>query len=405
MTQCAQCGSTFDAFVSFGPMPLANGFLSEDAFSSERYCDLGAGFCPHCTLVQLMDPLPPASMFHDDYPFFTSSSAHMKAHFRRLAQGIIRELYGNQDAFVVEIGSNDGTMLQPIAGSGIRHLGVEPSRNVAEAARANGVDTLSRFFDAQVSRDIVNLHGQADVVLASNCFCHIPDLHSLGDGIRSLLKPSGKLIFEDPYLGDIVRLTAYDQIYDEHVYYFSLSAVTAWLGRHGLDVIDAQPQAVHGGSMRYTAAHRKMHNMHPRVDSLRLQEKLGGLANPETFGHFRHRIERSRDALVELLTSLRRDGRRVAGYGATSKSTTVLNYCRINTGLIEFITDTTPLKQGKFTPGAHVPVRPHSDFHADYPDFALLFAWNHEAEILAKEDRFRDSGGKWIKYVPRVSIV
>ncbi len=404
MSRCRSCQSPLEPFISFGPMPVANGFLGAEDFGHEAYFGLEAAFCTACTLVQLVSPVPPEKLFHGSYPFLTSSSAFMTQHFHRLGDQVRSGLGSKESAFVVEIGSNDGTLLQPLSAAGIRHLGVEPSANVAEMARAAGVDTLCAFFDGPLARGIVSDHGKADVILACNCFCHIADLHALAAGIRTLLKPQGVLVFEDPYVGDILRLTAYDQIYDEHVYYFSLAAVERWLGAYGLEVIDAQPQPVHGGSMRFTAARRGERRPAPSVARVRALESSEGLHRPETYARFRSRVERSRDGLVALLQSLRDRGSRVVGYGATSKSTTVLNYCGIKPPLLEFISDTTALKQGKFSPGAHVPVLPHTNFTADYPEFALLFAWNHAAEILAKEEGFRKAGGKWIRYIPEVEI-
>lgn len=385
-------------------MPIANGFLHREDFENEACFELNVGFCESCLMMQLTEPVFREKMFHDQYPFSTSSSAFMSAHFRRFAAQVIEGSAADKRAFIVEIGSNDGTMLEPFAAAGVRHLGIDPSRNVVTAAEAKGVKTACRFFDQQLAREIVLEHGQASAILAANCFCHIQDLHSLAEGIQTLLQPQGLLIFEDPYLGDIIRLNSYDQIYDEHVYYFSLAAVANWLAPYGLEVIDAQPQAVHGGSMRYSVARRGAFRVGAGVMAVRDGELRADLHRPETYAHFRRRIEYSRNDLLALLSQLRRDDKRVVGYGATSKSTTVLNYCNITPDLIEFITDTTPLKQGKFSPGAHIPIRPHADFKADYPDYALLFAWNHAEEIMAKEREFRAAGGRWIRYVPQITL-
>jgi methylation protein EvaC len=251
----------------------------------------------------------------------------------------------------------------------------------------------------------VDAHGQADVILAANCFCHVPDVNSLAAGVRKLLKPEGLLIFEDPYLGDILRLGSYDQIYDEHAFYFSVTAVSNWLAHHDMEVIDAQPLAVRGGSLRYTVARRGRRSRTPAIARLLREERLAGFLQAETYARFAARVRESRGALVGLLHDLRSQGKRVAGYGATSKSTTVLNYCGIGADLVEYISDTTPQKQGRYSPGAHVPIRSPAEFRGRYPDYALLFAWNHAAEILAKERGFAAAGGKWIVYVPEVKIV
>ena len=386
-------------------MPLANGFLRGEDFGDESFFDLGAAFCEPCAMPQLVQGVPRERMFNDRYPFFTASSAHMAAHFGDLAAHVARSCLGQRDPFVVEIGSNDGTLLRHFADRGVRHLGVEPSANVAAAAEEKGVSSICRFFDEDAARDIVRDHGQADTVLAANCFCHIQDLLGLAAGIGRLLKPRGLLIFEDPYLGDIIGNTAYDQIYDEHMFYFSVMGVARWLERHGFEIIDVAPQPVHGGSMRYTVGHRGAWPVKASVEEVLREEARRGLQRPETYDGFRGRVEKSRESLIALLRDLKRGAKRVAGYGATSKSTVVLNYCGITPDLVEFISDTTPIKQGKFSPGMHIPVRPHAEFASRYPDYAVLFAWNHADEIMRKETDFLRAGGRWIVYVPEVKVV
>lgn len=385
-------------------MPIANGFLGAERFPDEFFFELKVGFCPACAMVQLTELVDENKLFHDAYAFFSSTSRRMGEHFHRFSDWIRTAYLGDKDPFVVEIGCNDGIMLRNFAERGIRHLGIEPSSNVADVARGKGLKVISQFFDEELARRIVAEQGQADAFLGANVMCHIPYLHSVAEGIRILLKPRGVLAFEDPYLGDIVRKTSYDQIYDEHVFYFSASSITKLFEPHGLELIDLLPQDVHGGSMRYVLAHRGARAVSDAVRRVREQETQLGLQNAETFTRFRGNVERSKRELLALLGDLRRAGKRVAGYAATSKSTTVINYCGITPDLVEFISDTTPIKQGKFSPGMHIPVRPHADFVARYPDYALLFGWNHAQEIKANETGFRLAGGKWIEYVPKVGI-
>ncbi len=391
--------------MSFGRMPIANGFLSPFQFADEYFFELQVAFCPDCCMVQLAEPPEPEKLFHENYAFFSSTSVRMEAHFKELAGLIIRDYLRSPDPFVVEIGSNDGITLQHFAGAGIRHLGIEPSQNVAQVAKKKGIQTICRFFDEDVAREILADCGQADVLLGTNVLCHIPDLHSVIAGIRLLLKSNGILIFEDPYLGNIVETTSYDQIYDEHVYYFSVTSISRLFRQHDLEVVDAIPQDVHGGSMRYFIAHKGTRTPAPGVGRQKQKEEFLGLHRLETYHRLRHNIERSRDDLMELLHDLKQQDKRVVGYGATSKSTTVTNYCGITPDLVEFISDTTPIKQGKFSPGTHIPVRPYEQFVSRYPEFALLFAWNHAAEIMAKERNFRRAGGKWLVYVPKVQVL
>lgn len=405
MTDCLICKSPIEPFMSFGKMPVANGFLTPDQFASEYFFELKVGFCPNCGMVQLTELLEREKMFHEEYAFFSSTSARMAVHFREFADLVMKDYLKSPDPFVAEIGSNDGIMLQHFANVGIRHLGVEPSANVAQAAIERGVNTICKFFDADLALAIRDEYGPADVILGANVMCHIPYLHSVIKGVDLLLKPTGILIFEDPYLGDIIEKTAYDQIYDEHAFYFSLASIGYLFEQHGLEVVDIMPQNVHGGSMRYVIAHQGTRGKSAVVARQRAKEGALGLHRSETYDQLRRKIERSRDKLMELLHDLKYQGQRVVGYGATSKSTTVINYCGITPDLIAFISDTTPIKQGKFSPGAHIPVRPDREFVENYPDYALLFAWNHAEEIMAKEQNFRTSGGKWIVYVPRVKVL
>ena len=392
--------------MTFGRMPIANGFLTEDEITAEYFFDLAPAFCDRCGTFQLMQQPAPERMFHENYAFVSSSSRHMQSHFKAFAEMVIeRAVAARTDPFVVELGSNDGVMLRHFKGAGYRHLGIEPSENVADLARAEGIHTISEFFDEALASRLVAEYGHADAVLAANVVCHIPDIHSVAAGMARLLAPDGVLMFEDPYLGDMIAKTSYDQIYDEHVFIFSATAVAAAFGRHGLELIDVMPQSTHGGSMRYMLAHKGASFVAPSVAAVLKDERSQGLHEVSTYTQFKRNCEVSRLALRQLLDRLRQEGKRVVGYGATSKSTTVMNYCGIGPEHVEFVSDTTPIKQGKLTPGAHVPVKPYEAFSQHPPDYALLFAWNHAAEIFEKEQVFRSRGGKWITFVPEVRII
>jgi len=391
--------------MSFGQMPLANGFLSQEQFSDEYFFELKVAFCERCHMTQLAELVDRERMFHDNYAFFSSTSTFMAAHFERFAAWIKETYLCNSDPFVVELGSNDGIMLRHFAAAGIRHLGIEPSANVARVARERGIRTLCRFFDADTAAAVLAENGPADAFLGANVMCHIPYIHSVFEGVSKLLKPRGVLAFEDPYLGDIVENTSYDQIYDEHAFYFSAASINEVAIRHELELIDVLPQSVHGGSMRYVLAHAGAYSVSDSVRALQEKETALGLTCPKTYQGLRTQIERSRDDLRSLLNRLSAERKRVVGYAATSKSTTVINYCGLTTNLVEFISDTTPLKQGKYSPGAHIPVRSAAEFSKPYPDFALLFGWNHAREILAKEQAFTSGGGRWIVYVPCVQVL
>jgi methylation protein EvaC len=404
MPKCRICECEYHPFISFGKMPIANGFLDASQFDQEYFFELKTGFCENCKMVQLVEQPAREMMFHEDYAFFSSTSKRQQAHFKEFAKLVKEGYLISDDPFVVELGSNDGIMLHNFAEAGIRHLGVEPSRNVAKVALERGVNTISEFFDEKLANKIIEENGKADAILAANVMCHIPYLHSVVAGFKKLLKTDGIIMYEDPYLGDIVEKTSYDQIYDEHVFYFSVTSVSNLFEQHDLEVVDVVPQNVHGGSMRYIISHKGKKEISKRVNAQRLREIELGLHLPDTYKKMAENIKSSRSQLRELLTDIKKQGKRIVGYAATSKSTTVTNYCNIGPELIEFISDTTPIKQGKYSPGTHIPVRSHDEFKNNYPEFALLFGWNHAKEIMANEKEFMESDGKWIVYVPEVKI-
>ena len=402
---CRITGQPLTRVLDFGQQPLGNGFLLPEHFTSEYLYPMEMGFSEKSMMLQLIEQPAPEQMFHEHYAFYSSTSRFMERHFGEFAQQMIQSKYlAKVDPFVVELGCNDGIMLKHFAQADIRHLGIEPSSNVAKVANANGVRTLSEFFNENVAEQIVRDEGQADAFLAANVMCHIPDIQGVVKGIRTLLKPTGVVMFEDPYLGDVIEKVSYDQIYDEHVFLFSAHSIQYLFGLHGMALIDVQPQKTHGGSMRYVLAHAGAYPASDAVTKLLQKEQALGLHLLHTFEAFRKKVEQSKTDLVSLLRDLKSQGKRIAGYGATSKSTTILNYCGIGPDLIEYISDTTPIKQGKFTPGMHIPVKPYEAFKANPPDYAVLFAWNHAEEIMANEKAFMDAGGKWIVHVPKVQV-
>jgi methylation protein EvaC len=405
MKKCLICGAQIEPFMSFGEMPIANGFLRKDEFNNEYFFELAIAFCQKCGMVQLTEQPEREKMFNENYAFFSGSSKAMAVHFKEFTQSVINDYLPHGDPFVVEIGSNDGIMLQHFKEKNIRHLGVEPSANVAKVAIDKGFNTVSAFFDEALANEIVDKHGQADAFIGANVMCHIPNLQSVIDGIKILLKPNGIIMFEDPYMGDVIENTSYDQFYDEHVFLFSVLSISSLFGQYGMEVIDVVPQWTHGGSMRYVIARRGAHQVSKNVYKHLEKEKAQGLNTPAVYDKFKGSCERSRDSLVSMLKAINKQGKRVVGYAATSKSTTILNYCGIGPDLIEYISDTTPIKQGKYSPGAHLPVKHYEEFKGKYPDYALLFAYNHSKEIMVKEQNYIESGGKWIVYVPKVQVL
>jgi 2-polyprenyl-3-methyl-5-hydroxy-6-metoxy-1,4-benzoquinol methylase len=403
---CRVSGTPLTKVLDFGIQPLGNGFLEAKDINDEYFFPMEIGYSEVSMMFQLIKQPAPDKMFHDHYAFYSSTSSFMAQHFKQFAQQVMQSGYiGKDDPFVVELGCNDGIMLKSFAERAVRHLGIEPSLNVAQEANKQGVRTRSEFFSEELAEIIVREEGQADAFLAANVMCHIPDILGVVKGIKKLLKPTGVVMFEDPYLGDVVAKTSYDQIYDEHVFLFSALSVQYLFELQGMELIDVLPQITHGGSMRYVLAHQGVYPVKDAVKQLLTKEKAQGLDCLATFEMFRSNVEQSRLKLVALIKDLKAQGKRVAGYAATSKSTTVLNYCGIGPELIEYICDTTPIKQGKLSPGMHIPVVPYETFKNNPPDYALLLAWNHAEEIMSNEREYLAAGGRWIVHVPEVKVL
>lgn len=295
-------------------------------------------------------------------------------------------------------------MLQNFLANKVPCLGVEPSKNVAQVAMEKGIDVVTEFFDQSLAENILQKHQKADAILGANVMCHIPYMHSIFDGVKTLLKENGVFVFEDPYLGEVIQKTAFDQIYDEHVFLFSALSVSNLAGMHDLELVNVEPQITHGGSMRYTIAHKGAKIVSQNVTRFIEKEKKIGLDDEHAYFGFADSVDVIKHDLIELLTKLKNNRKKVVAYGATSKSTTVTNYFEITPDLVECIYDTTPTKQNKLSPGAHIPVLPYNQFRESNPDYVLLFAWNHATEIMKKEKDYMGNDRHWITYIPEVKV-
>ncbi|MFC0863849.1 methyltransferase domain-containing protein [Sphaerimonospora cavernae] len=403
--RCRICDGMVKGAVDLGMQPRANAFPLPGETSDEFFFRLTVGMCDSCTMVQLLEDIPQEVRYHDGYPYHASGSAGHRRHFEGIAETFLEAELTGRDPFIAEIGSNDGVMLAKIAEAGVRHLGVEPSREVAELSMSRGVQVLPEFFDESTAERICAEHGHADVVFGANAIAHISHLASVLRGVERLLARDGVFVFEEPYLGSVVAQTAFDMLYDEHSFVFSVRAIQAAAERFGLELVRVEHVPLHGGSMRYTLARPGQRPVSPAVHEWRGLEDAGRLAEHATLEDFGRRARRIGDDLAGLLGDLRAKGHRVVGYGAPAKAATVTNYCGIGPDVVPFVCDSTPSKQGRVIAGTHIPVKSPKAFSDDYPDYALLFAWNHAEEIMAKERKFSERGGRWILYVPEVHIV
>lgn len=398
VTNCRICGSPISEFMTFGKMPIANGFLNEKDFSDEYFFELAPAFCSECSTLQLVDQPDPQAMFHQDYAFFTRQSKLMQAHFKEYANWVDKNFLNAKTDFVVELGCNDGALLENFAKNEQKHLGVDPSANVVDVARSHGVDAIVAFFGKETAERVRAEHGPAKALLSANVMCHLPDLNDIAQGAAALLADDGVLVFEDPYLGDMLTKASYDQLYDEHVYIFSALSVSNIFSRSGFELIDVLPQKTHGGSMRYVLGKKGAYPVKEAVKELLAEELERGYDRVEAYIKFKDDCEASKQRLKSLIASAKAEGKSICGYGATSKSTTILNYCDIGAGDIDFISDTTPIKQNKFSPGVHIPIKSYEHFQNNPGDIIVLFAWNHAKEIMSKEQGAYPNS-KWITHL------
>ena len=373
-------------FMSFGKMPIANGFLKKNELKKEFFFKLEVGFSRELSLFQINDHPKPEQMFNKNYPFFTGSSKGMVNHFKKYSNWI-KKYYGKGLKNLLEIGSNDGTFLNNFNKKKIKIIGFEPSSNVANISKKKGIKTVNSFFNYKNVKNLKSLHKKINIITAANVICHIPDLKNLIKGIEFLLNDKGFFIFEEPYLGSMYDKVSYDQIYDEHIYIFSVHSIKKIFERYNFELIDVIPQNTHGGSMRYVVSRKGQNKVKFSVEKLLKKEKIKNIDNLKGCLKFKKRCEKSKKDLIKKINRLKKDKKIIAGYGATSKSTTILNYCGIDYKKIKFICDTTPEKIGKFSPGTHIPIVPMKHFYSNLPDAIFLFAWNHKKEIFEKEKK------------------
>lgn len=391
---CRVCGGVFGAELKFGRMPIANSF--GPALSKEEYrFDMTLVTCSECQLTQLKTQPDPRMMFHDEYKFFSSTSAHMREHFERLGQTFIQNFdlsAGGRKSRILEIGCNDGVFAGPLAENGFDVVGFEPSSNVADVARGRGVKVYDDFF----TLDSAGALGVFDLVYSANVLCHIPEIRGVFEAIKMVLAEDGVFCFEDPYLHSVLKYGSFDQVYDEHVYLFSLTSVSALAQMCGLEVFDFEEIWTHGGSARYFLRHASFGSKQISV-SIALQKEQIVLRGRSATDLLEKKTSFFKEEFLKQILSVKENGGRVFGYGATSKSTTILNLCDIDSCLIDCIYDNTPGKIGTFAPGSGIPIASFNQFELAPDDAIIMFAWNHADEILTKElELGRIKPGQWI---------
>lgn len=403
-TTCRVCkGTDLTRILSLGEHPPVDNFIEASKVEGEKRYPLDVYFCSTCTLVQLLDVVAEEELFHGDYAYFSSASKPLVDHFSSYAEDLKKEQLQEGD-LVVDIGSNDGILLQNFVEK-YRVLGIEPSANVAAEARTKGVETMDGFFTVEMAKQIVATHGKAKVISANNVFAHIDAVDEIILAVKELLTDDGVFVTESHYLLDLIEHGEFDTVYHEHLCYYSVKALIHLFERFDMEVFDVRRVNVHGGSIRVYARKKTGHPIQESVMALLRLEETAGLHSLARFNDFQKEAEAIKEKLVTLVRGFRAEGKTVSAYGAPAKGNTLLNFCGFTAEDIKYVTDTTPYKVGRLTPGSHIPVVSPEILQTDTPDYLLLLAWNYRDFILAKEQALRDRGAKFIIPIPTVQIV
>jgi SAM-dependent methyltransferase len=407
-TTCRLCESErVKIAFKLTPTPPANAFVSEkERCAKQDVFPLDISFCESCTHLQLLDVVAPEILF-SNYVYVSGTSPSFVRHFEQYADDVARLTGPLKDVFVVDIGSNDGTLLRAFKERhGARILGIDPAHNLAQAATAAGIETIGDFFTTELAARIAAERGRARVITANNVFAHVDDLAGLTAGVRALLAPDGVFVFEVSYLLDVVQKNLFDTIYHEHLSYHAVRPLIPFFERHGLELIEALRVPTHGGSLRAIVQLRG--GPRPRgasvADALNAEAR-GKLNRFDTYVQMATHIDHLRDELTTLLRRLKLEGASIAGFGAPAKATTLMYHFGIGPDVMEFIIDDSPLKQGMFTPGMHIPVKSAKAIEECKPDYLVVLAWNFAEAIVSKHQAYLDSGGQFVVPLPKIEVI
>jgi len=400
---CRLCSARLrETFIDLGMSPLANSYLEREHLSAiEPFYPLHARVCERCYLVQLDDVATPGKIFQD-YAYFSSFSDTWLKHAADYTAHMVERFGLGPSSMVVEVASNDGYLLQYFRAVGIPVLGIEPAENVARVAQQKGIPTLIKFFGSETAKELVRTDAWADLLVGNNVLAHVPDLDDFVSGLKLVLKPHGIISMEFPHLLHLIQETQFDTIYHEHMYYLSLFPVAKLLGAHGLTLFDVEQLPTHGGSLRIYVRHEEDLTK-PITEGVRYVQSLeerAGLTRLETYRRFKDQVQDTKRKLLELLSTVKSQGRTIVGYGAPAKGNTLLNYCGIRGDSISFTVDRSPHKQGRFLPGTHIPIEHPDRVREVKPDYVFILPWNLKDEIMQQLAYIREWGGQFLVPIP-----
>lgn len=407
ISACRSCGNkNLIEVLSLGIMPLANAFIRSDELGEiEAKYPLELVFCPRCSLIQLSGTVSPKKLFQN-YLYFSSFSDTMLHHAKEIVHRLIISQNLNKKSLVIELGSNDGYLLQYFQNEGIPVLGIEPAQNVAEVAEGKGIKTICEFFGRELAYELYKKDKRADVIIANNVLAHVADLNGFVEGIGILLKEDGIGVIEVPYVKNLIEQCEFDTIYHEHLCYYSLTALSRLFQQHNMIIEDVERINIHGGSLRIYIRHNNAQiEMNETVYKCLEEEETIGMTHLSYYSTFKEKIENIKLSLKSILDSIKKKSKKIAGYGAAAKGTVFLNFCGIGRDVLEFVVDRSPYKQGYYMPGVHIPIFSPDQLFKKMPDYTLLLTWNFADEILEQQKKYREQGGKFIIPIPKVRII
>lgn len=394
--------------IDIGYLPLAGGFLkSKKYFNSEKFYPLELNFCTNCLLLQTSNVIDADTLFKN-YFYFSSKIKTLVDHFEEVAEELSKNLPSKGNEFILEIGCNDGTFIKALERRGVKALGIDPATNVVTPLIKQGLPIINDYFSQNLAKDMVKKFGKFDCVFSFNTLAHIEDMHDIVRGVKEVLKPDGFLSFEVHYLGSLIKEAQYDMIYHEHQYYYSLLTLIKFFAMYDMKIYDAKSIDIHGGSIQVYVQNKNTgkHATSKRIREFAKNEEEQSLDKVETFKSFAARIEKNKAKLLNLLSRLKRQNKKIVGYGASGRGTIIMNYCGLDKTFLDFVIDDAPAKQGTYTPGTHLKVISSDALYGNSPpDYVLLFAWPFLEEIKSKHERFLKNGGKFILPLPSVKIV